>query len=545
LTKAIFVKIIIVILFCFITIESINAQSINNKDFPVLSGAYKLEKEPVDYIIVVDQSGTVKQYWESIKASASKLVTLANDGDYLTVIGFKETVDNLILARKINSNSKRAIVDEIKGLAEPRGSYTDLFESVDFTLEKGINRPEGSKLQIIFYFTDFKNDPPPGSKWRTSSTDNLVRKRESYIDKTGKLVNIFAFQLPLEANAGRDFDKFSKIFDNRVKRIISDLNTLQEWFGRLSQEIAREKLKLLLKNDLNEILSIDDLSVSGDQIKIKVHNKLGFPVKIDQINLKNEGLGLNISQIFSNISVPKNGQVVMPFSISGFIQKHNSLIEKNIPIRNSQFTFQCSFNDTEGEFGILNIPTIQDQVILFEPVILFKTGIPYWIVVVTFVLLILIIYLIYKTWIKSEWTFNRKGFKVTVVLDGKLLTNSGRTFEKSKKAVIIEHTIINSSDVSPEMARIISESQFKIFVVPSKPRFLRGTPKRGTYLFAEGKGISFKVKKLVKSKVQFASIPANRRLFTERIFLHKGVTIVGEIVTGVNKSQFEFNFYIK
>lgn len=520
-------------------------QSAIGQDFLILNKVYEVNKNPVDFILVIDQSGSVQNYWEPILSSASQIVSLANEGDYITLIGFKETVDNLILARRINSANRNSIVNEIRNLPKPTGNYTDLYESVDFTLERGINRPDGNKLQIIFYFTDFKNDPSPSSRWRNTSTNVLKTKRINYVDKAGKLINIFAFQLPLDAGAGRDYNEFSEIFDNKVKRIISDLNTMQEWFSRLSQEISREKLKLLLQNDLNNFLSVKDIKLKGNQIKIEVQNKLGFPFEVKHLDLKSDNFGTCLSQPIKDIVIPANENSVISLSFSDFLLKHSSLLEKKVNIINPIITLQCSFNSLEREFAKLNTPADQSQTVKYHQSIIIGTGIPYWMVGAAAFLFILVIYFINKTWLKPEWTFNRKGFKVTVTLDGKLIPNSIKTYEKSKKLVTIEHTIVNVSDVNPEMARLISESQFKIYVVPSKPRFFSGKPKRGTYLFAEGKNISFKVKKLVKGKVQYASVPSNRKLFTERVFLHKGVAIIGELNAGINKAQLEFSFYNK
>jgi hypothetical protein len=186
--------------------------------------------------LLFDRSGTVKKFWTPIKKAVIQIVDLAKDGDYVSFFGFDGSADNLILPRTLSSSNKQETKNEINGLSVPKGSDTDLFESVDFTLEKGINRPEGNKIQLVFYFTDFINEPPLYSRWRNISTDTLVRKRINYIEKSGKLVNVFAFQLPLDAGAGRDFQEFSYIFDNRVKRIISDLNAMQHWFGRLPRK---------------------------------------------------------------------------------------------------------------------------------------------------------------------------------------------------------------------------------------------------------------------------------------------------------------------
>jgi tetrahydromethanopterin S-methyltransferase subunit G len=540
----IFTFFLVIVFFFSIPIRTYCESSLE-QDFPILSNVYNFDEETTDYIIVVDQSGSVKKFWEPIKSSASKLVTIVNEGDYLTLVGFKETVDNLIIPLKITSENRNAIINQIHDLSEPRGQYTDLYESVNFVLEKGINRPGGSKLQFIFYFTDFINQPPSNSQWKTTSTNVLIEKRINYVDKTGKLINIFAFQLPLEAGAGRDFDKFSTIFDNKVTRILSDLNSMQEWFERLSQEIYREKLKLVLQNDLTDFLTIKGIAIQGEQIVIEVHNKLKFATLIKQVELKSDFKELQVIKNDKIFEIAGNGDTNIYLSISEFIPKNQVTLEQQIEIPRVELKFHCSFESLENEFGKLNISSNQEQHITNNKKITTTIGIPYWIIIGAVLFLILIIYLIYKWWLKPEWTFNRKGFKITFALDGDLLPSSVKTYEKSKKPIVIDHTIINRSDIDPETAKKISETGFKIYVVPAKPKFFSSRPKRGTYLFAEGKGINFTLKKLVKGKMVHVSLPKSRRLFAERIFLHKGVTIIGKLTSGIKISELEINFYNK
>ena len=152
------------------------SQENENNEFPVLSKVYEVNKEPSDYIIVIDRSGTVKKFWTPIKKAVIQIVDLAKDGDYVSFFGFDGLADNLIVPRTLSSSNKQETKSEINGLSLPKGSYTDLFESVDFTLEKGINRPEGNKIQLVFYFTDFINQQPLNRKRRNNSTDTLVRK---------------------------------------------------------------------------------------------------------------------------------------------------------------------------------------------------------------------------------------------------------------------------------------------------------------------------------------------------------------------------------
>lgn len=518
------------LLLIFILFISITCKAQN--EFPVLSAVYEVNNEPSDYIVVVDQSGSVRKFWDPIKKSIIQIVDLANEGDYISFIGFQESTDNLMLPRNLTSTNKEATIHEIDKLSEPRGRFTDLFESVDFILEKGINRPNGNQIQLVFYFTDFINEPPPYSSWKNNSTDQLVTKRINYIDKSGKLVNIFAFQLPLEAGAGRDFEEFSLIFDNRVKRIISDLNTMQNWFERLSQEIYREKLKLVMQDDLSNFVEIKTLRAKGNSIEMEIANKMGIPIVINQIDLTSEESRLKTSQLFTDARIPSKETKKLTVPIAEYLEGYKSYLEKTIRIENPVITLHYSFDQLDSELAILNIPNEQVRSINFDKTILAKTGLRYWMAGIIALLIILLGHFIYKTWIKPEWIFKRKSFKVTISLGGTLLQNSSRIIQPTRKTVIIDNTIINQNDIP----------QFKIYLVPVKPRFLSGHPKRGTYIYAECPAGHLKVRKHEKGKESLTPIPTTKRLFTEQVFLHKGVRISGEFNSGINTTIVDINF---
>ena len=518
------------------------SQENENNEFPVLSKVYEVNKEPSDYIIVIDRSGTVKKFWNPIKKAVIQIVDLAKDGDYVSFFGFDGLADNLIVPRTLSSSNKQETKSEINGLSLPKGSYTDLFESVDFTLEKGINRPEGNKIQLVFYFTDFINQPPLNSKWRNISTDTLVRKRINYIEKSGKLVNIFAFQLPLDAGAGRDFQEFSNIFDNRVKRIISDLNAMQHWFGRLSQEIYREKLKLLLNNDLNDFLLIDSLKIAGNNIQVEVVNKLGLPVTIDRIDIESKESGLQTKQLFTDAIIPMKGTSNLTVPISEYLEGYESFLEKSIKIENPLVTFHYSFPEIGNELAILNISNEQIKSIHYDNDLVAKTGLRYWIVGVILLLLSLLMYIIYKIWMKSEWIFNRKSFKVNVSLDDSLLSRSSKEFKSTKKAIVIDSSIILPVDIPTGKERLVADMKFKIYLDPAKPRFFSRYPKRGTYISAECASGRFKIKKIERGKERFIPVPSNRYLFMEQVFIHKGLKVMGEFTSGITTTRLVFNF---
>ncbi len=536
------VRLLIFLILIFISFPDCFCQENENNEFPVLSKVYEVNKEPSDYIIVIDRSGTVRRFWNPIKASVNQVIDLANEGDYVSFIGFNESVDNLIIPRTISSANKQATKNEINSLSEPTGNRTDLFESVDFTLERGINRPNGNKIQLVFYFTDFINHPPSNSKWRNNSTDELVTKRTNYIDKSGKLVNVFAFQLPLEAGAGRDFEEFSHIFDNRVKRIISDLNAMQNWFGRLSQEIAREKLRLLLQNDLDDFLLINALIIKGNKIEMEVSNTMEFPVTINQVDFESKGSGLRKKQLFKDAIIPAKGTTKLTIPISDYLERHKSFLEKTIGIENPDVTLHFSFDQLANELAILNIPNEQERSISADNNLLVKTGLPYWIAGVIALLIFLLGYFINKIWIKPEWIFNRKSFKVIVSMDGKLLNHSSKVFQSTRKTVLIDNSIINPVDIPTEKESLVAGIKFMIFLDPAKPRFLSKNPKRGTYMAAECASGRFRIRKSEKGKETFTDLPKNRGLFSEQVFLHKGIKVTGEFSSGITRTKLDLNF---
>ncbi len=71
-----------------------------------------------------------------------------------------------------------------------------------------------------------------------------------------------------------------------------------------SQEIYREKLKLLLNNDLNDFLLINSLKIAGNNIQVEVVNKLGLPVTIDRIDIESKESGLQTKQLFTDAIIP-------------------------------------------------------------------------------------------------------------------------------------------------------------------------------------------------------------------------------------------------
>lgn len=311
------IKLLFLLTLVFMLNTSLFTQSAHKKDFPLLSEIYKSEKEPIGFTFVIDRSSSLKKkisnkdkitYWDEIKTSILKVVSLMNYGDYVVLVGFDSKSgilkgkDNAgkefeIIPRTVkNREDKELLVKQIQSVGEPSGNFTNLYDSLDFVLEKCINRPGVQNFQVVFFFTDFLDDPPgidvseygdPSKK--SKLMQGLKDKYNNYVIKSGRFVNTFAFQLPLDQQAGKDFDEFASIIDQNVNRIIvQDNKAMNEWFENLRDTLLRERFKLQFATNIKNAISVKPLKQTYTNIEIEIANQLPMEVQIKSIILEDK-----------------------------------------------------------------------------------------------------------------------------------------------------------------------------------------------------------------------------------------------------------------
>jgi hypothetical protein len=315
---------------------------------------------------------------------------------------------------------------------------------------------------------------------------------------------------------------------------------MQEWFDRLSMEISREKLKLLLQDDLKSFLHVERAAMSGNNIEILVQNKLGIPFFLDRVDLISQESGLTVSGELSGIEIPAQGSRMIPISISSYLQKEQSFLEKSVIVKNPVITLNGNFPTVSNELGLLNIPDKQTVSIPLDQSLKVKVGLRFWQAAIILLALALLLYFIYSTWIKSEWLFGKKAFRLTISMDGKLLGNSTKTYQITRKPLIINQSFINHSDVPAEKEKMVSTLNFNVYLDPVKPRFPSFSPRRGTYISAESSTGRFKINKMEKGKMTVSAIPSGRTLHAEKLSIYKGVNFSGEFASGLTKAKLEF-----
>lgn len=222
-----------------------------NKDFPIL-GKRLGSQSPANFVIAIDRSGSMKQFWPAVREGVISFVDAIPDGDYLSIIAFGTGASNLVTPRPINGQTRADLADEIRHLGEPTDSSTDIGAGVEKVLDE-LNVSTGNRLKFVFLFTDFAHEPSPQSKYygKLSPKDDVWQKlvQRRLNEQSDSALQVFALLLPVSGAVGRDIQLGQAVFPE-LQPVHVNQATLLPWFERRKAEIARDKLKAIVSRDL-------------------------------------------------------------------------------------------------------------------------------------------------------------------------------------------------------------------------------------------------------------------------------------------------------
>jgi len=461
------------------------AQNNLSKDFPVLNQTYQADSKRADYVIVIDQSGSMRNYWSNVKSGISALIRSLPDEDYVSILGFSSECQALVVPRKLNQSSKIELISQIERLPNPTGQKTDLFEAVDKTLDE-INRPNSNELKFLFFITDFINDPPSNTRWNHTNIHSLKEKYERIVGQTERLLKLYALQLPLEINAGRDYDRFANIFHTISSPIFLNQSTLLEWFDRLKAEIEREKLRMIVENDIKDAIKISYLENSFSLIEkdsyfnLNILNKSLLPLHIDSVVISSKEYGKIQSSGLMDEAIPNEG-LTLKIPLNREMLLNEGTFCQKYPVTVENFEIFTSTKEVT-EFGKLNLNPAKIYTIENPLTLTFLVGFNCWQILITIILLLLLLYYLFYPCLKSVWLFDRKGIKVSIDINDKIVELEKSFFPSSKNPLRISHTIIEVNSEQPDIRDIF---KFAIVFVPQKPKCIIRKPKAGTYVKLE------------------------------------------------------------
>lgn len=216
------------------------------KDYPLLIPRYGAG-QPADYVIAIDVSGSMRSYWPAIVDGVTRFVNAIPDGEYVSVLAFGSTARLLATPGKMTPEGRNALALSLQR-ALPTDGTTDIGAGVEKALVE-LNRPGGEQLKFVFFFTDFRHDPPKGSAYRTPDAwQRLAERRQRELG--AKILDVSGCILPLGGGGPRDIGLFSSVFPETKEAPIGNPSLLAAWFRRLRDEIARDKLRASVFHDV-------------------------------------------------------------------------------------------------------------------------------------------------------------------------------------------------------------------------------------------------------------------------------------------------------
>lgn len=242
-------------------------------DFPILSKRMAQQQQSADFVILIDKSRSMRTLWPQVQSAVSSFVDAIPDNDYLSVIAFGDKGEYLGTPTLVNPATRSTIKQSIAALEEPEDGNTDLGKAFERCLNE-LNRPNGNKLKFVFFLTDFNHDPPSGSPYAQSKDPHhrvwqeLVQRRQNEL--SGKVLEVFALLLPLGGQVGRDISLGEAIFPG-IEKVPIRRETLGPWFERRRAEIARDKLKAYVHDDLQRQPTIEKLEVELPLMRTQGH----------------------------------------------------------------------------------------------------------------------------------------------------------------------------------------------------------------------------------------------------------------------------------
>ncbi|HWP41744.1 MAG TPA: vWA domain-containing protein [Blastocatellia bacterium] len=325
-----------------------------------------------DFVIVLDTSGSMRAFWDTVKSSIADFIDSIPDGDYVSILYFDAQAGDLVTPRQVTSENRAAFRQQVLDLAPPSGGFTDLGQGINRTLDE-LNRPNANPLQFVFTFTDFAHDPPQASAWRSRSCSgaawrDLQAKKRRLVDDQGHVVKSYALKLPIGGHVGRDLGLFECVFSNVEQVQIVDRASLRDWFDRRRAEIARDKIKIQAEDEIKNRgveVSLADASPFETGPGKESQLRLVLRSRLKALDVRLSGLALSINDDRYRATSPGEDVILAPgetrevaFTVNNS-SEGGCFIEKSEPLSlTAGFTAASTFLP-EGELKVLNLDPVR------------------------------------------------------------------------------------------------------------------------------------------------------------------------------------------
>lgn len=255
--------------------------------------ALKLDSVPADYVVLVDNSGSmrVSGLYARVRAALAPFVEALSPQDHVSLITFAG-------APALRFTGSRG-PDPTKVLAQlPMQAYgkpgTDIGAALNAALSE-LERPDASEVGTVLLITDGKHTPPAGSAYPSTSgpTWNALGRRGQDISARH---NIGAYALALTDQS--DADLLKRAFSG-AQLVALPRNQLRPYLVRVKEETRIATARRLVSVDNGKAIQVAwpdivrhlDLTQGAATVEITLHSRLGrVPVTLSQLAVIATGL---------------------------------------------------------------------------------------------------------------------------------------------------------------------------------------------------------------------------------------------------------------
>ena len=307
-----FLIFMVTVLLCSVISAQDNATTLA-KRYPQLYGHYKekLLSARAHFITAIDVSTSMNTdgYFDRVVKGLMDFINAVPDSSTITVITFGKYINTVVLNQIVTQDSRSELIRQLSNLKATE-SNTDLQGVVKALLDQ-CRTPRD--VTEVFMFSDFNNDPPR-ARYTAKEWDDLAKQSAIYTND--HIIDVFALQLPISSDAGRDLDKVKTVFPSMNTTNFSKSN-LEAWFSEQISKIEERNLMIMVESDLNRIVRSKQLNyllkLRIDRTVLLNINGLGdLPAYIDGV------------KIVASESKQLQGIDAFHFKSAGFTNESNS-----------------------------------------------------------------------------------------------------------------------------------------------------------------------------------------------------------------------------
>jgi len=242
---------------------------------PTLCERARLDTLHASYLLLVDESGSMRGRWPAVKAVLAEFVSAIADGDELEIRTFAGTVRTLIPPTPSSDPTRANWQSRLAGLPDPAGANTDLGLAAA-SVNEALRSAPTDRLYFVFLLTDGQHDPPaPVSASGFPSSWSPTWQKLSGEAQTLTSARPASISL-LRLSEAADRSMLARVFPGLVVTDAIGPDALRAWFANARRDVSVSKLRLAIEQELKR----PAWSIDAEELSVLSNRQSLFDVRV-------------------------------------------------------------------------------------------------------------------------------------------------------------------------------------------------------------------------------------------------------------------------